>query len=538
VSISTVSLSANLTNQNFTGTAANYSISGYVKDGCGTAISGATIALSGSLSRSATTASNGSYQFTGLTNQGNYTITPTKSSWSFAPVSISTVSLSANLANQNFTGTALFSISGYVRNASGTGISGATVSLSGNTSQTVTTAGNGSYQFFNLSGGSNYTVTATLSGYSFTLVSLSTGSLSANWSNANFTSVTTTYYIEGTVTSNGVGLAGVNMVVSGTVTASTTTASNGYYRFPVLPESGNYVITSSKAGYTFTPASITKLVLSSNQSNNDFTAASAYYIKGYVTNTKGVPLSGVTMTLSGATSATVTTNSNGVYQFMPLALNGNYTVTPTMNGWGFRPTSVNIPSLTGSLDNQSFAGSKKYHIKGSVRTTDGTAVSKAMVMLSGSTSGSVETDSNGDYSFSELPEGSSYTVTAVKNGYAFNPTARSGELLAPIDGWDFFGTYFAEMPQGEIKIIGSASGQGTINPDRGDTAKIFFKARDTGKVELRIFTLTGELVWETSMDNVKEGAFEWVPKNIASGIYIAQVKGPGINTRNRIAILR
>jgi hypothetical protein len=190
------------------------------------------------------------------------------------------------------------------------------------------------------------------------------------------------------------------------------------------------------------------------------------------------------------------------------------------------------------MDNQSFTGSRKYYIKGNVKTTDGTAVSKAMVVLSGSNSASVETDSNGNYSFSDLPEGSSFTVTAVKNGYSFNPASRSGELLAPLDGWDFYGTNFNAMPVGEIKVIGSVSGRGAINPDKGETAKIFFKANDTGKVELRIFTLTGELVWETTMDNVKEGAFEWVPRNIASGIYIAHIKGPGINTKKRIAILK
>jgi PKD repeat protein len=440
------------------------------------------------------------------------------------------------------TGTATtYSINGYVRNVSGVGLSGAIVLLTGNASQTVTTAGDGSYQFANLTSGSNYTVTPSLSGYAFTPVNSSTAPLSAHWSNVNFSGSATgtaAYYIAGTVTSNSVGLAGVNMTISGSANTTTTTASNGYYKFTGLPENGNYVITASKSGYVFSPASITKLAIGSNQDSRDFTAVASYCIKGLVTNTKGAPLNGVTMTLSGATSATTTTNSNGLYQFTQLVLNGNYTVTPSMSGWGFRPGALNVPSLTSSLDNQSFSGSRKYYIRGTVKTTDGAAVSKAMVVLSGSNSGSIETDSNGNYSFSDLPEGSSYTVTAVKNGYSFNPSARAGELLAPIDGWDFYGTNFNAMPEGEIKVIGSASGRGTINPDKGETAKIFFKASNTGKVELRIFTLTGELVWETAMDNVKEGAFEWVPRNIASGVYIVHIKGPGIKTRKRIAILK
>jgi hypothetical protein len=72
----------------------------------------------------------------------------------------------------------------------------------------------------------------------------------------------------------------------------------------------------------------------------------------------------------------------------------------------------------------------------------------------------------------------------------------------------------------EIKIIGSSSGRGTINPDKGETARIYFKGSGTGTFECRIFSLTGELVWQNSMDNISQGMFEWMPKNMASGGYV------------------
>ena len=93
-------------------------------------------------------------------------------------------------------------------------------------------------------------------------------------------------------------------------------------------------------------------------------------------------------------------------------------------------------------------------------------------------------------------------------------------------------------PTGSIKILGSAEGKGTINPDRGDTSKIYFKGNAAGRFELRIFTTAGILIWNDSKDGVQEGMFEWVPHDIASGIYIAQVQGPGINSRGKIAIVR
>jgi hypothetical protein len=67
-----------------------------------------------------------------------------------------------------------------------------------------------------------------------------------------------------------------------------------------------------------------------------------YSISGTVTliGTKA-PLSGVTMTLSGAATATTTTDSNGFYQFSVLA-NGTYTVTPSKSGYRFFLRSRNV----------------------------------------------------------------------------------------------------------------------------------------------------------------------------------------------------
>jgi len=88
--------------QNFSGsTAAIYSISGTVTSG-GSGLSGATMTLSGTASAMTTTNSSGSYTFTGLTN-GTYTITPSKTGYTFSPTSITVTISGANLTGQNFT---------------------------------------------------------------------------------------------------------------------------------------------------------------------------------------------------------------------------------------------------------------------------------------------------------------------------------------------------------------------------------------------------------------------------------------------------
>src|SRR5512141_2758850 len=50
------------------------------------------------------------------------------------------------------------------------------------------------------------------------------------------------------------------------------------------------------------------------------------------------PLSGVTMTLSGSSSATAITDASGNYAFTGL-VNASYTITPSRTGYTFSPTS-------------------------------------------------------------------------------------------------------------------------------------------------------------------------------------------------------
>jgi len=93
--------------------------------------------------------------------------------------------------------------------------------------------------------------------------------------------------------------------------------------------------------------------------------------------------------------------------------------------------------------------------------------------------------------------------------------------------------------EGEIKVVGSTEGRGTINPERGDKALIFFTGSQAGTYNLRIFTQLGELIYEDTKEaDSKEGWFEWVPESIASGMYLAHVEGPGISKFAKLGILR
>jgi hypothetical protein len=62
---------------------------------------------------------------------------------------------------------------------------------------------------------------------------------------------------------------------------------------------------------------------------------------------KGVGLSGVTLTLSGAQDRTTTSDANGNYAFAGLMVGSNYTITPSKKSYAFDPARASFTALTG-----------------------------------------------------------------------------------------------------------------------------------------------------------------------------------------------
>jgi hypothetical protein len=149
---------------------------------------------------------------------------------------------------------------------------------------------------------------------------------------------TQTYSVSGTI-SPSTGGSGATVTLSGAASATATANSTGAYTFTGLA-SGNYAVTPSHTGFTFSPTAQTATVNGANVVGVNFTAApqgsQTFSISGTISPTAGG--SGATVTLSGATSATVTANSSGAFTFTGLG-SGAYTVTPSHAGYTFSPTS-------------------------------------------------------------------------------------------------------------------------------------------------------------------------------------------------------
>ncbi|OGS22243.1 MAG: hypothetical protein A2252_06695 [Elusimicrobia bacterium RIFOXYA2_FULL_39_19] len=163
-------------------------ITGSVKDSGGSGISGVDLALSGSSTGSYTTGGSGFYTFS-VSTGGTYTVTPTKTDWSFSPVNLSFANITSAQSNQNFTGTysgSGYSIGGTVTSSTGSALGGVPITLSGSASGSTTTNGSGAYQFSSVAPG-NYVVTPSLSNWAFSPINRTYTGLGDNQSNQNFT---------------------------------------------------------------------------------------------------------------------------------------------------------------------------------------------------------------------------------------------------------------------------------------------------------------------------------------------------------------
>ncbi len=413
---------ADVAGQDFTAMALPYVISGTVS---GAVSQGVTVTLGGAHSATTTTDGTGHYAFAGLAD-GSYTVTPSLSGYTFAPASRSVSVSGADVAGQGFTATALpHVISGTVSGAVSEGV---TVTLSGGRSAMTTTDGTGHYAFTGLADGS-YTVTPSLSGYTFSPASRSVSVSGADVAGQDFTATALPYVISGTV--SGAVSEGVTVTLGGGRSAKTTTDSTGHYAFAGLAD-GSYTVTPSLSGYTFSPASRSVSVSGADVAGQDFTATAVpHVISGTVS---GAVSRGVTVTLGGGRSAKTTTDCAGRYRFTGLA-NGSYTVTPSLAGFTFAPASRSVSVSGADVAGQDFTATAVPHaISG---TVSGAVSQGVTVTLGGARKATTTTDSAGRYSFTGLANGS-YTVQPKLSGYKFSPDKRSVSLSgADVAGMDF-----------------------------------------------------------------------------------------------------
>jgi hypothetical protein len=237
----------------FTTVLKTYVISGIITAG-GNPLSGATVTLSGGQTQTATTNNLGAYSFT-VNAGGSYTLTATKTHYTFRSPVRTTSDLSADMTFNFSAALNRHRISGRILKPSGEALAGATVALSGSQTEATTSSTDGAYSF-TVNAGGNYTLTATKTHYSFTSPVRTTSDLSADMT-FNFSAALNQHRISGRILKpSGEALAGATVVLSGSQTEATTSGNDGAYSFTVNA-GANYTLTASKSNYALSPQSQT-----------------------------------------------------------------------------------------------------------------------------------------------------------------------------------------------------------------------------------------------------------------------------------------
>jgi len=246
-------------------------------------------------------------------------------------------------------------ISGIVKDNNDVPLSDASVVLTGATPVVIITDATGTFAFNDLTAGQTYTVTSSKINYTFAPPNQTFNNLASNVV-ANFVGTLNHYSISGTVKDiSGVGMSGVTMTLSGSMTGTIITGADGSYAFADLPGGGNYTVTPSRAKFMFSPPSATLNNLSSNRVVNFTGRVATFTISGGVLNDGGLNIEGFTIELTGTRTGTAITTSFSGYSFSGLPVDGDYTVTAYLANRLFTnvkllpPTSHSFTALSSNV---------------------------------------------------------------------------------------------------------------------------------------------------------------------------------------------
>ncbi|MDP2982289.1 MAG: carboxypeptidase regulatory-like domain-containing protein [Candidatus Latescibacter sp.] len=387
---------------------------------------------SGLIDQQVVNSSGGGFTFSVDPNK-NYTVTPSKTGYTFAPLNaaVPVGTTAVNLASFVATRTTA-SISGMVN-----GANGVKVTLKGGPAGTADTVKD------NLNAGESYTFVGVQTGYTYT-VGATKGSVNDVWivdpalpgytinltpAGGDVTGKDFNVKKEQknpTITASVSGTSGVTVILTG-ANGSTQTV-NDSYTWTNLTKGTSYTLTASKTGVTFVQSSVTFSNLQSDK-NFEFKAINNVTISGTlkrpnVGNVVGTAINGATVTLGGDAPASTTSNASGYYSFS-VQTNKSYTITPSLAGYTFSPSSSAVSVGTSDVPNKNFTGTQFFTISGTVTGFAGVTVAYTGTLGNGS---QVVTLNGGTYSF-QVKAGGTYTLSATLSGITFN-TLNIGPITA------------------------------------------------------------------------------------------------------------
>ena len=324
--------------------------------------------------------------------------------------------------------------------ASGTGLSGATITLSGNGAWTVITGPDGSYQLTGVNAGSTGTITASKEGYYSVSapVSLAAGgtlifspALSATPPSG------TTGSLKGSVNdaAGGQPIGGAAVTASGPGAYATTTGSSGVFEFPEMAP-GIYTVTIGAPGYIEQTYSLTVMTgVLTDLGRVPLTSSPVTgVVSGVITDLlSGAALEGATVTVSGAAALQATTAADGTYRISGVEP-GTVVLSAQRTGYGSAEGTAVVAAGSLLIFSPALAPAPTTgELRGTViDNATGSPVPGAVISLTPNPAGTIPaatTDDAGVFSLTGIPAGS-YTATISAPGYGVRSS--TGAIVAGV----------------------------------------------------------------------------------------------------------
>ena len=148
--------------------------------------------------------------------------------------------------------------------------------------------------------------------------------------------------------SGNAGVAGAILTYTNGTPKTVTADGAGLYSFQV-PTDWSGTVTPAKAGYIFSPTSMTYANVLADQTAQDYTTTGVTF-----TISGNAGLAGVTLSYTDGTPKTVTTDEAGLYTF-EIPYNWSGMVTPSLSGYGFKPATRTYTNLTSNQFAQDYS---------------------------------------------------------------------------------------------------------------------------------------------------------------------------------------
>lgn len=232
------------------------------------------------------------------------------------------------------------------------GIGSAQIQLSGTETLTITASPQG-YYFFRRVRPGPYVITPSLSGYIFNPPSIS---VNVNYEGVNSIDFTATASSSGTPAITGLVATPTSISLS-SVGASAQLDVKATYSGGAIDDvtnqatyasNNNSVATVSQSGMVTAISNGSARIVASFGGMAASATAGVNILGGTYSVTGSAGVGAASVSISGSYNSSTTASSNGAYTFSGLTA-GNYTITPSLSGYSFNPSSQNITVTDANL---------------------------------------------------------------------------------------------------------------------------------------------------------------------------------------------